>query len=362
MAVSNWFDQLNERYWESGDTDDEVRFALIGLGWFTVDAALPAIKASDRCRATVAVSSSREKATSLVDDHAPLKHGITYDDFHEGQAAEHYDAVYVGTPNGLHLPFVETAADLGKAVLCEKPMEATVERAEAIVDAWMDADEPLMVAYRMQTDPVIRRTREFIDAGGIGTPKYALGEMSQVLTRKILPDPEQWRLDPELSGGCALIDLGIYPLNTLRYLLDAEPRRVQGMVTSTQEMFEQVDEYTTFEIRFGNDLTAACVASQNSHQSDQLRIVGTEGRVDIDPVFFGDVAVSITRDGEQLTFRNDETDQLEEEFEYFATCVLMDREPFADEEHGLTDMRTMDAIYRSAETGKSIKVTDTAGQ
>jgi len=66
---------------------------------------------------------------SLTDGDGTIDHAITYDEYHDGVAADAYDAVYVCTPNALHLPYVETAAELGKDVLCEKPMEGSLERA-----------------------------------------------------------------------------------------------------------------------------------------------------------------------------------------------------------------------------------------
>lgn len=356
MTIKGWFEDISPVSSSTDPQGDPVRFALIGLGWFTVDAALPSIGNVPGCRATVAVSSSKEKAEALVADHDTLEQALTYDAFHEGEGIDAYDALYIGTPNGYHLPFVETARRYEKAVLCEKPMEATLDRARSIVELWVDASEPLMVAYRMQADPLIQQTRAFVQAGGIGTPKHALGEMSQPLTENISSDPNQWRLDPDISGGSALIDLGIYPVNTLRYLLDADPVTVRGTTVSQADLFSEVDEYVSFELRFENDVTAACVASQNAQESDLLRLVGTEGRIEIDPAFFGEVEVSIDRSGESVSFRNDEIDQLEEEFRLFSSCVRSGQTPDASAEHGLVDMRTIDAIYEAARTGRAIDV------
>jgi len=68
------------------------------------------------------------------------------------------------TPNASHAEYVEMAADFGKAVLCEKPIAASVEGAERIVEACDEADVPPMIAYRMQTNPLVRPAR--IDRGG----------------------------------------------------------------------------------------------------------------------------------------------------------------------------------------------------
>jgi xylose dehydrogenase (NAD/NADP) len=350
MVLSNITDDLRERDWATESFNGEVRFALIGLGWFTREAVLPAITGVEMCRPTVVVTGSKEKSESVMDAYDSVERSLTYDQFHEGDAVDSYDAVYVCTPNAYHLPFVESAASLGKSVLCEKPVEATVERAKSLVAAANDADIPLMVAYRMQTDPVIRRLREFVADGGIGEPLLAHGSMTQTITKQISGDPDQWRLDADVSGGCALIDLGIYPLNTLRFMFDADPLAVSGMTASPTGLFAEVDEHATFEVEFDNGLTASLTASQNAFQSSHLSIIGSEGRITVDPAFFGEVHARVETDGGDVTLAAEDVDEVAEEFAYFARCVLTETDPYADGEHALTDMYTVDAIYHSAET------------
>ena len=54
----------------------------------------------------------------------------------------------------------------------------------------------------MQTEPAVRRARELVGAGVLGDPVHAHGTNSQRVL-EMIPDPDQWRLDWELSGGCA---------------------------------------------------------------------------------------------------------------------------------------------------------------
>ena len=186
-SLDGLFDGFTERDWRT-DAAGTVRFAMIGLGWWTTEMAMPAAADSELCETTVVVSSSKERATDLADAHATVEHGVTYDEFHDGAASEAYDAVYIATPNALHLQYAETAADLDKAILCEKPMEATVERAEDLVAACEGVT--LMVAYRMHTEPAVRRMKELIDDGFIGDPVQVHGHMSQQLL-EMIPDPDQ---------------------------------------------------------------------------------------------------------------------------------------------------------------------------
>ncbi len=114
-------------------TGGKVRFALVGLGWFTTEAVVPALRESALCEVGALVSGSLGKAARLREETG-ARRALSYEEFHAGEGAESYDAVYIATPNATHLEFVETAANLGKPVLCEKPMEVSAARAERSVE------------------------------------------------------------------------------------------------------------------------------------------------------------------------------------------------------------------------------------
>jgi len=163
--------------------------------------------------------------------------GVTPAEFRAGAVVDEYDAVYVATPNATHLEYVAAAAEQGKAVLCEKPLEATLDRSRRLVAACRDAGVPLMAGYRMQTDPAVRRLRDLLEAGVAGDVIHVHATMSQTMLGELGSDHDQWRLDSELSGGCALMDLGVYPLNTIRFVLGADPRvRVSGRTRTNHEV------------------------------------------------------------------------------------------------------------------------------
>ena len=349
MTFERLLDEFTRRDWETDEGDGEpVRFALVGLGWFTRDIVVPAIEATDACTTSVVVSGSRGKAEE-VSDEADADRALSYDEFHEGEAADAYDAVYICTPNALHLPYAETAADLGKHVLCEKPMEATADRAERMVDACSDVT--LMVAYRMQFDPTVRRMRELIEAGVVGEPVLVDGSMCQDIFDVIGPDPDQWRLDADLSGGAALIDLGVYPLNTARFVLGEEPVRARGETSSTHEAFDGVDERVSFSLAFESGAVASCFASQRARLGSHFTVTGTEGRLTLDPAFFGESALEVESETLEARFDPQGIDEVAEEFAYFAQCVRTGEDPTPDGAHGLRDMRIVEAIYGAAETG-----------
>lgn len=354
MDILSSFDQFTRRDWHQSTDKGPLRLAVIGIGGFTRERALPAIDNAALCETTVIVSGSAAKAEEVATDRR-IEHRLTYDQFQAGKAVDAYDAVYLATPPAFHLEYTKTAATFGKHVLCEKPMEISTDRAEEMVRRCEEAGVTLMIAYRLQTEPVVRRTRDLIRGGFVGEPvQVTSGFSSQLLANN--PDPTQWRLNPAIAGGGALIDLGIYPLNTSRFLLDADPDAVYGTTVSTHEAFEAVDEYVAFTLSFPDGATAVCTAGLNAHPHSWLQILGTEGQILIEASYGGIVPHNIIfEQGDiEIEYIGQTIDEVVEEFDYFATCVLTDSVPESDGSDGVADMRTIEAIYESAETGSQI--------
>ena len=356
-AFAEYLDEFARRDWETLESDavaDPVRVAVVGLGWFAREGALPGISRSAYTEATV-VTDVDADAVAAVAAERDLT-GVAPDEFRSGAAADEYDAVYVATPNATHLEYVEAAAAQGKAVLCEKPLEVTPERARRLVAACRDADVPLMVGYRMQTDPAVRRLRDLLDAGVAGDVVHVHATMSQTMLGELGSDTDQWRLDPELSGGCAVMDLGVYPLNTTRFVLGEDPVRVSGRTRSEHAAFADVDEHASFRLEFPGDVDAFCTVSQNAQHASRLEVTGTEARLILDPAFYEreDRGFAVVRDGTRVDLDFDQVHQIEEEFAYFGHQLLAD-EPFhADGGHALTDMDALAGVYESAKTGAPI--------
>jgi len=345
---------FDERDWARSVDGAPVRFAVIGLGWFGPDVAIPAIEKSDYCETTTVVSGDREKAERVAADK-DADHALTYDDYADGEAADAYDAVYIVTPNALHLPHVQTAAALGKDVLCEKPLEATAERARACVDACEAGGLELMTAYRMQTTRSIRWLRDVVQDGAIGEPVQTRGAFSYNLVAAG-ENMDQWRLNPDLAGGGPLMDLGVYPLNTSRFVLDADPTAVHASTVEGPEGFDGLEQYCAFTMEFPDGQVVECDTGYQVAGDNYFEVAGTHGRIRVDDPFNvdGDRTITVWADGEKQTVDVDEPSEMVEEFDYFATGILTDMDIGPDGDHGAFDVAVTEAIYESAETGQRV--------
>jgi predicted dehydrogenase len=347
---------FDERDWSRPVDGGPVRFAVLGLGWFAPDVAIPAIAESDYCETTVVVSGDREKAERVADEKG-VAHALTYDGYADGEASEAYDAVYVCTPNALHLPHVETAAELGKDVLCEKPLEADAERARECVEACEDGGVDLMTAYRMHTTRSIRWLRDAVQDGAIGDPVHTRGAFSYNLIAAG-EDMDQWRLNPDLAGGGPLMDLGVYPLNTSRFVLGADPEAVHATTVEGPEGFDGLEKYCAFTMEFPDGAVAECDTGYEVAGDNYFEVGGTHGRIRVDVPFNVDAdrTITVRKGGEEQVVEVAEPSEMVEEFDYFATGLLTDLEIGPDGEHGHYDMRLTDAIYESGESGGRIEL------
>lgn len=362
---------FERRDWQTETFEESLRFAVVGLGGFATGDALPALAAADFCDPTVAVSGSPEKAATVAEEFG-LDRTVSYDEFHDGVAAEQYDAVYVCTPHATHGDFVESAAERGTPVVCEKPLAATAEGARAVAETVEEAGIPFMVAYRMQFGPATRRMREAVASGAIGDPVHVHANFSFPLYDDPDADHDVWRLDESVSGGMALVDVGLYPLNTTRFLLDADPDRVYARTRSEHAAYADVDEHVAFHLEFpgvdtGTDqssrtdarsapVDAVCTAGAQTFDTNHLRITGTEGEIVAEPYFHEGRQMAVEFRGEGFTerFEFEDTDRVREQFDYFAHQVLAGEPIGPDAEHGRRDMEAVAALYDSAERGEAV--------
>jgi predicted dehydrogenase len=148
------------------------------------------------------------------------------DDWAAAVTARDVDAVVVATPNALHHPQALAALAAGKHVLVDKPMALSVAQAREIADAAATAGRTLLVGHMWRYRDEVIAARDAIAAGAVGTPVHTIGYGVHAGW-----GPTGWFTDHSLSGGGALIDMGIHAIDTARFLLgDPRPRRVSAVL------------------------------------------------------------------------------------------------------------------------------------
>jgi predicted dehydrogenase len=326
-------------------------FALCGLGSLAEHQIAPALLKTGHCRLTGIITDTPEKAKKWQDQYKiPKRIVYTYDTMAKMADNKDIDVIYIITPNALHAEQTLAAAKAGKHVYCEKPMEVSVEKCQQMIDACKAAKRKLGVAYRCQYDPnhleCIRLAREKV----FGDLRYIESSFSVDIGA-----PGQWRLKRALSGGGALMDVGIYALQATRYLSGEEPTQVVAFEQKTDPVkFAEVDQSMTWQMRFPSGALASCTTSYDSGFATHFRVVGQRGWFGLEPAFQYDGNRGRRSDGKEIALPA--PDLFAAEMDDFAQCILEDKPSKVSGEEGLRDVRIMMAIYEAARTGKAVSL------
>lgn len=329
----------------------KLGFALCGLGQLSTHQLAPALMKTKHCRLAGIVTGTPSKAEAWRAKYdIPAANVYSYDDMHRMADNPDIDVVYVVTPNGLHGEHTIKAAQAGKHVFCEKPMEISVERCQRMIDACKEAKRLLGIAYRCQFEPhhleCIRLVREEV----FGKPTILQAGFAIAAG-----GTSSWRLTRELAGGGALMDVGIYALQATRYLTGEEPVLVSAIETKTDPVtFAEVDESMVWTTRFPSGVVAYCSTSYKAGGIQNLRVNAERGWFELDPAFFYDGIRGRRSDGKELSFPA--VDMFAAEMDDFAQCILEGRPTRVPGEEGLQDVRIMQAIYESARTGRAVSL------
>jgi D-xylose 1-dehydrogenase (NADP+, D-xylono-1,5-lactone-forming) len=254
------------------------------------------------------------------------------------------DAVYISLPNSLHHEWTLRSLDAGKHVLCEKPYSRHPGQVEEAFDAAAAAGLVLTEAFMYRHHPQTAMARAFVDEGRIGRLRLLRTSFSFVLE-----DLANIRALPELDGG-ALMDVGCYCVSGQR-LLAGEPHQVLAeQVTGSTG----IDETLLGTMRFAGDVVGQFDASFALPERQRLEAYGEEGTLVLEAPWRLDLGGRMLLNGEPVEVP--EADSYRLELEDFAAAVAGERDPLLGREDALGQARTIDALYRSAESGATVSL------
>lgn len=337
-----------------------IGFALVGLGNLTLGELMPAFGACKYAKPVALVSGDATKAKKVAKQYGIEEKNIyDYDNFDRIKDNPEIDAVYIVLPNSMHHEFTIRAAKAGKHVLCEKPLANSVKECEEMIAACKAANVKLMTAYRIQYEPNNRLAMQWVRNNEHGEVK-----LMECINTQDIGDPTQWRLKKALSGGGVLPDIGIYCLNTCRFLTGEEPESVLAYIytNNKDKRFKEVEETVMFQLHFPSGIMANCTTSYSSHMSRRYRLFTGKGAwFGLDPAFdYKGLKTELSKVIDNKEWKQnpaiEQKDQFALEMDHFAECIMNDQQPYTPGEEGLQDMRIIEAIYRSAKEGRVIQL------
>lgn len=333
----------------------KIGFAVVGLGSIAQGSVLPCFAHCKKAKLVALVGRDKQRAARLARKFNASAHYCS-EEYAACLANPEISAVYIATPNGEHETLTIQAADAGKHVLCEKPLAATVEQSARMMEACRRNGVKLMTAYRKYFEPSARYLKQLIQKGHLGRIDVIHTAFSELhLPGVSLP----WLLDPNLAGGGPLMDLGVYCVNTTRWLVEEDPVEVTAQTWVHDAVrFGNVEEGISFRLRFPSGLIVLGSSSYGAVMSSLVFVQGTKGWTSLTPAFPFDEDRRLTgKIGKRWFERKFKvTDEFAPEVDAFASAIQNHRAVEGDGVQGHRDMIILHAIYEAARTQQSIGI------
>jgi len=322
----------------------KVSWGILSTARIGVAKVIPALQKGRLCTVTALASRDLAKAQAAARKlRIPQAHGS-----YEALLADpEIDAVYNPLPNHLHVDWSIKALEAGKHVLCEKPLGLDVADAQRLLDA--AARYPhlkVMEAFMYRHHPQWVKARQLVAEGGVGQLRSIQSFFSYYNA-----DPANIRSRPEMGGG-GLMDIGCYCISLSRFIFDAEPQRVFGIVEYDPAL--KVDRLASGILDFGTGTgTFTCATQLSPYQ--RVNIFGTKGRVEIEVPFNAPpkkrCKIWHQRGPDVQEMRLPRCDQYTIQGDLFARAILDDTAVPTPLTDAVANMKVIEAVFASAKSG-----------
>jgi predicted dehydrogenase len=345
-----------------------VNFAVIGAGAIGYD-HINSLRQHPEARVVAVAEPSPERAKEVT-----AKTGITdvVADYRSLLSRPDIHAITIGVPNYLHAPMALAALAAGKHVMLDKPMATNARDAARIVAAAARRGLVLMVGQNMRFSPEVQTARQLIDKGVLGEVYHAKTSWCR---RAGIPRIGSWFTQSKFAGGGCTYDIGVHALDRCLYLMgEFEAAAVSGQTFAKfgprglgdgswgkseidpKHPFD-VDDLALALIKLRSGRSVLLEVSWAAHQpeADQntTQLFGTEAGILLNPL-------RLFRNGEQgyLTEQVALKDTLvnPNRMMHFVDCVLGRAKPFVAPTESLAVQKILDALYRSAATGREVRL------
>lgn len=322
----------------------KIRWGILSTAKIGTEKVIPAMQQGQYSAVTAIASRNLANAQA-----AAKRLGIAkaYGSYEELLADPDIDAVYNPLPNHLHVPWSITALEAGKHVLCEKPIALTSDEGQTLVDTGKKYPHlKLMEAFMYRHHPQWQTAKRIVREGGIGELRTV-----QILFSYFNDDPDNIRNMADIGGG-GMMDIGCYAISVPRFIFDAEPERVSGIVEFDPTF--NTDRLASAMLDFGRG-TATFTVSTQIAPYQRVNIVGTTGRVEVEIPFNAppDRPCKIwhqTGDNiKEIVF--DIVDQYTIQGDLFSQAILNDTPVPTPIEDAVANMKVIERVFESAKTG-----------
>ncbi len=307
----------------------------------------------------VAVCDVVEAAAKKFGEEAGVDY---YTDLSEMLKREDLDVLDVCTPSGLHTRLGIAGAEAGKHVLVEKPIDITLERADALISACEKAGVKLGVIFQHRFDAATSKLKTAVDEGRFG--KLVLGDAYVKWYRtQDYYDKGGWRGTWKYDGGGSLINQSVHTIDLQRYIM-GDPAWVFGKIgVMTHEI--ETEDLSLAILEFKNGARGVIEGSTSVYPGlpEKLEIHGEKGTAIIEG---GKLVKWAIQGEEEVAEEKVDTSAAAEasaitasshalQIQDLVDAINEDRKPLVDGHEGRKALEVIMGIYESSKTGKVVK-------
>ena len=342
-----------------------VKVGIIGCGKISERASLPnLVNYKEKAEVTVLCDIVKDRAAHLAEEFKIEGAEITTD-WKSVVKRRDIDAIFVNTPNYVHEEIAVGAAKRKKHILVEKPITISNKAAKRMTGAAQKAGVFFMVEQTQRFDPVHQAAKKFIDTGKLGKINTIKGRIGHAGPEYWAGGDQGWFSDKRLSGGGAMIDVGIHMLDLLRWLGGKEVAEVSANIKTLEKPWP-VDDNGSVLMRFEDGTFGQFEASWTTRPYEvTTSIYGEKGKIRTSLGTEQPVSVRLANVGEG----KDPNQVLEDIYpevnkgsgwenavHHFIDCIIKKENPLVTGTDAAHSMAVILAAYESADKGKWVKV------
>ena len=328
-----------------------LRFGITGFGLHAVKRMMPAFTASKKCTVTALARRDPAKAAASAQQFGIPHHFTSVEELCRHPEV---DAVFVTSPNFLHLSDVLAAIASGKPVLCEKPMGMNSAECRRMVEAARKANVLLGIAHVFRFEESTARFRDLLASDKIGSPVFARSEFS---FQAGIEHPRKWIKDKSVAGAGPVFDIGVHCVDTLRYILHDEVVRVTARGIMDKPPSE-IEYSAAAVLEFAKGTLGSVLVSYNAEYRSPLEIVGEHGVIRAEDALNVEkpIVIESKRGGQVEAVTVSNVDAYIRQVDAFADAVEGHSHFPVPGEEGWQNQEIIDAIVRSIASGRTEEV------
>ncbi len=345
-----------------------IQVAVIGAGAIG-EAHLQGFQSHPAARVVALAETNEERARTACE-----KYGVpeAVSDYRDLLKRDDLDAVSIALPNYLHAPVARDALDAGKHVMLDKPFATNARDAARVLDAARRKKVVFMVGQNQRFPPERQKLKNLVAAGKLGEVYHAEAFW---LRRAGIPRIGSWFTQKQFAGGGCAYDIGVHMLDLCLHLIgDFDAAAVSGRTFAKfgprglgnggwgrseidpQAKFD-VEDFAVALIKMRSGRTVLLRASWAAHMlersAENVILYGTEAGATINPP---QLILPGPKDYRAVPVPAGRPTVNPERMAHFVDCILGRAEPYVKPEESLRVQRILDALYRSSETGREVRI------